>query len=359
MTPIKTLEQINIGYTMTSPNKIAIPSLPNTYSTRPLTLDDAEAIVAFQDTASLAKGYHQTGNVEILRSDWQEPNFTLETSSILVEHNGEIVGYAVLYDNSEKPVQPWSSWTVKHELYGTELASFMMAWLENKAQRVIEKCPVGAKIVLQTNALEGYERRIKDLTQSGFTHARNFYRMLIDMETAPQQAKLPNNISMRGLNYPVELEAMAKAVELGFKDHWGFVEESIEESLKSWTHYLSTDELFDPELYFLAIDDTTGKIAGVALCRIEQHGKPDAAYVEELAVLPNYRRQGLALAMLHHAFGKLYEKGRKKVALHVDADSLTGATKLYTKAGMHPVETWSNYQKTLRDGVDISTTSLD
>ncbi|GAB5492434.1 MAG: GNAT family N-acetyltransferase [Phototrophicaceae bacterium] len=344
---------------MTSPNEIKSPNLPNTYTTRSLTFDDAEAIVAFQDSASLAKGYQQTGSVDVLLSDWQEPDFNLEESSILVESDGEIMGYAVLVDNAEKPVKPWCVFSVKHDLYGTDLPRFLLTWLENKAQRVFDKCPDDVQIVLQTNCLEGYTPRVKDLTEAGFSHTRNFYRMLIEMDSAPPQAQLPENISMRGLNYPDEVEAMAKAVELGFKDHWGFVEESIEETLKSWTHYLSTDTLFDPELYFLAIDDTTDEIAGVALCRIEQYGKPEVAYVEELAVLPNYRRQGLALAMLQYAFGKFYEKGRKKVALHVDADSLTGATRLYTKAGMETVETWMNYQKILREGIDISTTSVE
>ena len=344
---------------MTSPNKVQNNILPEQYSTRFLTIDDAETIATFISQTSGAKGYQQVANADVLRSDWQEPNFVLEESSIVVEQDGEILGYAILWDTSVKPVKPWCAWAVQHDLYGTDLVPYLLNWLEEKAQRAIDKCPPQLKVKLQTNALEGYKRRINDLINAGFVHKRNFYRMLIQMDTAPPQAKLPENISIRGMKYPEELEAMARAVELGFKDHWGFVEEPIEEALKFWKHYLDTDELFDQELYFLAIDNETGEIAGVNLCRIEQHGKPETAYVEELAVLPNYRRQGLALAMLHHAFGELYKRGRKQVALHVDAESLTGATRLYTKAGMQPVETWSNYQKVLRDGVDISTTSLD
>ena len=344
---------------MTSPNKVEHSTLTEPYSTRPLTMEDADAIASFISQTSGAKGYQQVVNADVLRSDWQEPNFNLEDSSIVVEKDSEILGYAILWDTSVIPVKPWCAWAVQHDLYGTELVPFLLNWFEEKAQRAINKCSPELKVKLQTNALKGYQRRINDLTNAGFKHARNFYRMLIEMESAPPEAKLPENISIRGMSYPDELEAMARAVELGFKDHWGFVEEPIEEALKFWTHYTKTDELFDPELYFLAVDNKTGDIAGVTLCRIEQYGKPETAYIEELAVLPNYRRQGLALGMLHHAFGEVYKRGRDKVALHVDAESLTGATRLYTKAGMQPVETWSNYQKVLRDGVDISTTSVE
>ena len=63
--------------------------------------------------------------------------------------------------------------------------------------------------------------------------------------------------------------------------------------------------------------------------------------------------------MLHHAFGEFWKRGRKQVALYVDASSLTGATRLYEKAGMKPVETWMNYHKIIREGEDLSTTSVE
>lgn len=344
---------------MTSPNKVDIYKLPEHYSTRPLSLDDAETIAEFITTTSQAKGYHQKADPNLYRSDWQEPNFNLENSSIVVENDGEILGYAILWDNSVVPVKPWCAWAVQHDLYETDLVPYLLNWLEDKAQRAVEKCSPKLRVTLQTNALEGYERRINDLNNAGFKHARNFYRMLIEMESAPPEPQLPENFTIRGMKYPDELEAVVRAVELGFKDHWGFVEEPFEEALKYWKHYTETDELFDPELYVIVIDNETKEIAGITLCRIEQFGKPETAYIDDLAVLPNYRRQGLALAMLQYIFGAVYKRGRDKVALHVDADSLTNATRLYTKAGMQPVETWSNYQKVLRDGLDISTTSVE
>jgi ribosomal protein S18 acetylase RimI-like enzyme len=63
----------------------------------------------------------------------------------------------------------------------------------------------------------------------------------------------------------------------------------------------------------------------------------------------------MGLALLHHAFGVLKQKGKTGVALHVDAQSLTGATRLYEKAGMHVDQLSHEYQLELRSGEDLAT----
>ncbi|MCX6049182.1 MAG: GNAT family N-acetyltransferase, partial [Chloroflexi bacterium] len=79
------------------------------------------------------------------------------------------------------------------------------------------------------------------------------------------------------------------------------------------------------------------------------------AWVSDLGVRRPWRRQGLALALLHHAFGEFYRRGIKKVGLGVDASSLTGATKLYEKAGMSVFRQHDSYEKELRSGKDLVT----
>jgi ribosomal protein S18 acetylase RimI-like enzyme len=48
-----------------------------------------------------------------------------------------------------------------------------------------------------------------------------------------------------------------------------------------------------------------------------------------------WRKRGLGLALLHHAFGVFYSRGQPRIALGVDAQNPTGATRLYERAGMH------------------------
>ena len=81
-------------------------------------------------------------------------------------------------------------------------------------------------------------------------------------------------------------------------------------------------------------------------------------WVGTLGVLRPWRKSGLGLALLRHSFNEFYRRGKHKVGLGVDAENLTGALRLYQNAGMHVHQTFDNYEKELRPGVEISTQTL-
>jgi ribosomal protein S18 acetylase RimI-like enzyme len=101
------------------------------------------------------------------------------------------------------------------------------------------------------------------------------------------------------------------------------------------------------------------EIAAISLCRFKITDDPEMGFVDTLGVRRPWRRQGLALALLHHTFTEFQNRGQKRVGLGVDAASLTGATRLYEKAGMHVARQFDNYAKILRPGKDISTQTLN
>ena len=84
----------------------------------------------------------------------------------------------------------------------------------------------------------------------------------------------------------------------------------------------------------------------------------ETAYVEHLAVLRDFRRRGIAQALLRQIFYVAWKNGKKGLSLHVDSQSLTGATKLYEGVGMKPGQFWDQYSKTLREGENLSTETL-
>ena len=97
----------------------------------------------------------------------------------------------------------------------------------------------------------------------------------------------------------------------------------------------------DPTLWFIA--ESGGAIAGVSLCKM----RDDVGYVGTLGVRRDFRRNGLGLAMLQHSFLEFYRRGVSTVRLDVDAENLTGATRLYQRAGMREVRRFALYQKEL------------
>ena len=61
-----------------------------------------------------------------------------------------------------------------------------------------------------------------------------------------------------------------------------------------------------------------------------------------------YRRRGIAEALLKTAFAELYRRGERRVGLGVDAESPTGATRVYERAGMRTLWHAIVYEKELR-----------
>jgi ribosomal protein S18 acetylase RimI-like enzyme len=105
---------------------------------------------------------------------------------------------------------------------------------------------------------------------------------------------------------------------------------------------------------FLAMDGD--EIAGISLCKSENEL---GGWVDSLGVRRLWRRKGIGLALLHHTFGEFYRRGISNVSLAVDAQSLTGATRLYERAGMHVVRQYNDYEKELRAGKELSTQSVE
>ena len=161
---------------------------------------------------------------------------------------------------------------------------------------------------------------------------------------------------MQSCQENLDLRSVYRVFNESFQDHWGYVERDEDEVLERWQHRLENDPDFDPSLWFLAMDGA--EIAGIALCEMGLGGNPDIGQVDILGVRRPWRRQGLGLALLYHSFGEFYRRGITQVALGVDAESLTGATRLYEKAGMRLFRRLASYEKELRPGEELRTREI-
>ena len=77
-------------------------------------------------------------------------------------------------------------------------------------------------------------------------------------------------------------------------------------------------------------------------------------WIDTLAVRATWRRRGLGYALLTHAFHELYARGMRRMALGVDAENPTGATRLYERAGMHVGQQYATFGKELRAGIELA-----
>jgi ribosomal protein S18 acetylase RimI-like enzyme len=96
-----------------------------------------------------------------------------------------------------------------------------------------------------------------------------------------------------------------------------------------WWTGLITDIEFDKNLCVVA-KNRDHRIVGFTHCWT-------SAFIKDVVVHPEARRQGLAEAMLNHAFGLFRALGIDHIDLKVEADNPSGAIRLYERLGMFAV----------------------
>jgi len=331
--------------------------LPAGYTSRPAQMDDAEAVVALLNICSMAQIGTPEAESSELASFWSSPKFDITTSTrVVFDPAGKMVAYADVEDTSSKPVHPFIWARVHPDYEGMGIGSALMNWCETSLHRALSRVPEDVRVAVRGFALTTHEPTNQLFHDQGYTAVRHFWRMVIDLANEPPQPGWPEGITITTFEQFGDLRAVVAASDDGFKDHWGYVAKPLDEMVTNWQHWISSDEHHDPSLWFLAM--VGDEITAVSLCRPFSSDDPEMGWVNQLAVRRPWRRRGLALALLHHSFGEFFRRGQKRAGLGVDAGSLTGATRLYEKAGMHVSRQYETYEKVLRPGRNVSTESL-
>jgi len=331
--------------------------LPQGFTARPASLEDLEAAVALFNVCSMELISKKQHDLDETRVEWKTPKFDLESDTrVVLTPAGEIIGYVEVWDITEPHVRVWSWGRVHPDYRGQGIGTYLLRWAEERARQAVPKAPPGVRVTVRQGVLHQDESAQKLLEEAGFKVIRHFWRMLIELDGPPSTPEWPAGITVRAFVPKEDDRATVAAVREAFKDHWGYVESPFEQELEQWRHWINNSEDFDPSLWFLALDGD--EIAGMSLCWPKVPEDPEMGIVDTLGVRRPWRRKGLALALLHHSFGEFYRRGKPKVCLGVDSESLTGATRLYEKAGMHVDRQHHAYEKELRPGKDLSTQSL-
>jgi mycothiol synthase len=329
------------------------------FTTRPLTLDDAQKIIELLEVISVNAGTNRRYQPNYVLQQWQEPNFDIRQSSygIFTKHQ-QLIGFAVIWDMKRPPVRPWIEWGVHPEYLEDNLSSQLLHWVDNTAQRIIDRCPPDARLSLHSTILKGYAPKESALIQAGFREIRSEYEMQIDMISQPTLQNPPHGFKIRTYR-DEDLHGFVHAFQDAWSDHFGHVERPFEKYLEEFTHWFAIPDMLDPELFLLAIDQNTDEIVGFVMGMKEGGSDPTAGYIDLVGICPAYRRRGLAQTLLLHIFNAFWNREQKSVALEVDGASLTNAVALYERVGMFIKHHYIRYEKLIREGQELGKVSAE
>jgi ribosomal protein S18 acetylase RimI-like enzyme len=324
-------------------------SLPNSVKLRPATLDDARIMAQLVNDCSIERTGQPLVTAQYAAGVLQTPGVNLETDTLLAFGPKQELAACALLQDTAPHTSYFAIVEVHPEFRRRGIGSMLCHWVQERARSSLPLAPEGERVAIRQQRLstDGAARDL--LVERGYRVVRHNFRMAVELEAPPPVPMLPAGFAIRPFVREREGRALVRALREGFRDSWGYEERPFEEEYELWMHMLDRDPDNDSApFWFVALEGE--EIAGVCLCSPQEAGDQEMAWIHALAVRPAWRRRGLALALLRHSFGQLYQAGRSRIALEVDTQNPTGAMSLYEKAGMRVERQYDLFEKELRPG---------
>jgi mycothiol synthase len=295
-------------------------------------VDDAEAIAEIVNALERHHYGEEAVGVEEVERWFRLPKLELWVAKV---PGGKAAAYADLYEEADG----LRYWLDLREHPGRREVGGARAVLRVAEERARARALEGA---LLRGAAASEDRPLRRLyEESGYEVVRHNLEMRIALDSEPPAPQWPAGIVVRTLESAEDERRVYEADMETFADHWEFVRGPFDE----WRAWLIDDQRFDPSLWFLA--EEGAELAGFCLGVLHASGDPTFGHISVLGVRRPWRRRGLGLALLQYAFHEFRRRGMTRAGLTVDAENLTGAVRLYERAGMRVVKSRVTYEKRL------------
>jgi GNAT superfamily N-acetyltransferase len=310
---------------------------PEGYTARHPSMDDLGAVLAAVRAHEVADEGAAEYTEDDLRGDWTRDRFDIaEDAWILLDGVGEVAGYGNAWPRSGYTVIQTDGY-VHPDHRGRGIGTWLVRTMENRCRELAVHADPAAEVAVVAICFHPVVAARELLEAEGYAPERFFWRMTIDMDEPPDEPELPDGMAFRTFR-PGDEPAIHELIMTAFKDNDGHQYSPFEE----WQAFMMARETFNPDLWFLIEADR--RIAAGCLCPDYE----DFGWIRQFAVSRDYRRKGLGLALLHHAFRAQFLHGNRKVSLVVDSYNRTGAERVYERSGMHIDRQHDAYQKVIR-----------
>jgi mycothiol synthase len=333
---------------------------PEGYVIRSARMEDAEAVASLVRRTELHDLGESTVDLGELRSEWQSlPGFDLARDTwVIARRSGGgtsgadpsggaaavddrppgIVGYAWFQDERDGELLVGEH-SVDPEERGRGLQAVLMDRLEDRARSCAARSASGVS-QLGVFAVSTHEYKPALFQTRGYRKVREFLRLQLDLAGEPPPPEYPSGIDVRAFRRGNDEAAVHAALNDSFSEHF----RDAPLSLAEWEKLCFSNPRLETDLWLVAWDGP--EVAGACLSYLypqRHHG-----YVDQLGVRRPWRRRGLGTSLLRASFRLLRDRGCMRATLGVDAENVTGAARIYERAGMRPQWRTDFYEKTVR-----------
>lgn len=312
--------------------------------TRAARMEDIEAVTAVLNAFPLERFGGPEYTVRSVRSEWESGNLNLEEDTrVAFDDRGRMIAFVEYWDDPNGGVADLAFYL--HGIPGEVSAARsreLIAFAESRARKAVSRAESGQRVELSTDAWLENEELCGFLESAGYAPVSYCTRMVMDFDSEPERPVWPEGIAVRSFRRGID----DQAVHAVRQEAWADMRHGHPIPFEMWRYYLiENNPYFDESLWFMAMDGE--EIAGICLSSASMAEEPDRGWVFSVGVKRPYRKRGIAGAMLRHAFNALYARGVRKVGLSVDSESLTGANRIYERAGMRAQRKSVRYARAL------------
>jgi mycothiol synthase len=327
---------------------------PEGYGIRSARAGDAEAVCSLLRRCELHDLGESLADLDELRAEWQSlPGFDLarDTWVIVRDEAGEprggsarrgarshgIVAFAWFQDERDGELLVGDH-SVDPEERGRGLQAVLMDRLEDRARSCAARS-AGGTAQMGVFGVSTHEYKPALFVSRGYSKVREFLRLQLDLADEPPP-EYPSGIDVRAFRRGNDEAAVHAALNDSFSEHF----RDAPLSLAQWEKLCFCNPHLETDLWLVAWDGP--EVAGACLSYVYPqrcHG-----YVDQLGVRRPWRRRGLGASLLRASFRLLRDRGCTRATLGVDAENVTGAARLYERAGMRPLWRIDFYEKSIR-----------
>lgn len=317
---------------------------PGVATWRHATLDDVDAITATQKAMDAADHPDWTTPREDVDDELNLPEVELGADSLLaLDPTGRVLAWGVVQlrpANAER-VQVYLVGGVHPDARGQGIGRILLGWQIARGCAHLALSEERLAAWLRLDADERNPGALALAERAGMRPARWFTSMerVVLGSAGATATPLPTRLPPPGtrlVGYSADRAEDARlARNDSFRDHWG----STEFTPERWEQVVA-GELFRADLSFLVLEETSGRVLGLALTTINEEDWElqgfTSSYLGILGVVRDARGRGLAPALLTAVLRATQEAGLERVVLDVDTESPTGALGLYESVGFVP-----------------------
>lgn len=271
---------------------------------RETTWDDLDGVVDLLAARSRAAFGVSGVQPDHVRQRWELPGYDMGWVAV---ENGSIVGHAAL-DSTQDAV---------HAAVDPSVGDALLERVEERA-RERGFGHVALFVVPEDEPLYALVRR------SGFTLSREILRMWRSLNDPFPEARWPVGAAVRTYT-AADGERVHALLD---ETYAAWDTEYVPRRHDDWLAFMTEHDEFDPAMFFLVERDDD-----LVACALHWKESNARGWVKDIVVREDHRGQGLAKALLHHAFRAYADRGVERVGLKVDSTNPTGAPQLYERVG--------------------------